>query len=71
MLMAIEQLITIDGLLHDVDEAINRKDFVTAAEGSEGVDNVTDLKLIKVVELQLRSKKNRLLHELSKYFAVQ
>ncbi|KAL7692209.1 putative RZZ complex, subunit Zw10 protein [Plasmopara halstedii] len=84
MLMAIEQLITIDGLLHDVDEAINRKDFVTAAEGVvEGeklvhdllkeevkeVDNVTDLKLIKVVELQLRSKKNRLLHELSKYFA--
>ncbi|KAK1944842.1 Centromere/kinetochore protein zw10 [Phytophthora citrophthora] len=84
MLTLIEQLTEMDRLLGDVDEAIDQQRFVAAAEGVADVErlvhelaeaekgeggNTDDRKIIRVVKLQLLSKKNHLLNQLSKYFA--
>ncbi|KAG2790458.1 hypothetical protein PC129_g3098 [Phytophthora cactorum] len=84
MLALIEQLTEMDRLLGDVDEAIGHQRFVAAAEGVAEVEslvyelvnvekgeggNVDDRKIIRVVKLQLLSKKNRLLNQLTKYFS--
>ncbi|KAF1776020.1 RZZ complex, subunit Zw10 [Phytophthora cactorum] len=80
MLALIEQLTEMDRLLGDVDEAIGHQRFVAAAEGVAEVEslvyelvnvekgeggNVDDRKIIRVVKLQLLSKKNRLLNQLT------
>ncbi|CAH0478368.1 unnamed protein product [Peronospora belbahrii] len=84
MLTLIEQLAKIDRLLRDVDEAIERHSFVAAAEGvvkmdrlvkelemAEKVDegNADDTKIIRVVKLQVLSKKNWLLNQLTRYIS--
>ncbi|OWZ18738.1 hypothetical protein PHMEG_0007123 [Phytophthora megakarya] len=83
MLTLIEQLTEIDRLLGDVDEAVDHQRFVAAAEGVAQVerlikeladaekreDNGDDKSIIRVVKLQLLSKKNRLLSQLTRYFA--
>ncbi|KUF86122.1 Phage/plasmid primase [Phytophthora nicotianae] len=84
MLALIEQLTEMDRLLGDVDEAIDHQCFVAAAEGVAEVErlvnelaksengqggNVDDKKIIRVVKLQLLSKKNRLLNQLTRYFS--
>ncbi|KAG6974102.1 hypothetical protein JG688_00003229, partial [Phytophthora aleatoria] len=84
MLALIEQLTEMDRLLGDVDEAIGHQRFVAAAEGVAEVEslvyelvnvekgeggNVDDRKIIRVVKLQLLSKKNRLLNQLTRYFS--
>ncbi|KAG1710704.1 hypothetical protein DVH05_013432 [Phytophthora capsici] len=84
MLALIEQLTEMDRLLGDVDEAIEQQRFVAAAEGVADVErlvqelaeagegergNVDDRKIIRVVKLQLLSKKNHLLNQLTRYFA--
>ncbi|KAG6576554.1 Centromere/kinetochore protein zw10 [Phytophthora cinnamomi] len=84
MLTLIEQLTEMDRLLGDVDEAIDQQRFVAAsesvaeverlvrelAEAEQGEDgDVEDRKIIRVVKLQLLSKKNRLLNQLARYFA--
>uniref|UniRef100_H3HAR3 Centromere/kinetochore protein zw10 n=1 Tax=Phytophthora ramorum TaxID=164328 RepID=H3HAR3_PHYRM len=72
MLALIEQLTEMDRLLGDVDEAMGQQHFVAAAEGdlvvAEG-GNVSEKKIVRVVKLQSMSKKNRLLSQLTKYFA--
>ncbi|KAE8985709.1 hypothetical protein PR003_g23087 [Phytophthora rubi] len=84
MLTLIEQLTEMDRLLGDVDEAIDQQRFVAASENVAEVErlvhelaeaeqgeggNVEDRKIIRVVKLQLMSKKNRLLNQLARYFA--
>ncbi|KAF4044792.1 Centromere/kinetochore Zw10 [Phytophthora infestans] len=84
MLTLIEQLTEMDRLLGDVDEAIDNQRFVAAAEGVAEVErlvnelvkaeegeggSVDDRKIIRVVKLQLLSKKNRLLNQLTRYFS--
>ncbi|KAL4087611.1 hypothetical protein PRIC1_013500 [Phytophthora ramorum] len=81
MLALIEQLTEMDRLLGDVDEAMGQQHFVAAAEGVTEVDrllqdlvvaeggNVGEKKIVRVVKLQSMSKKNRLLSQLTKYFA--
>ncbi|KAG3116662.1 hypothetical protein PI124_g5902 [Phytophthora idaei] len=84
MLALIEQLTEMDRLLGDVDEAIDHQRFVAAAEGVAEVESlvyelvnvekgegctVDDRKIIRVVKLQLLSKKNRLLNQLTRYFS--
>ncbi|EGZ15607.1 hypothetical protein PHYSODRAFT_509438, partial [Phytophthora sojae] len=84
MLTLIEQLTEMDRLLGDVDEAIDQQRFVAASENVAEVErlvrelteaeqgeggNVEDRKIIRVVKLQLLSKKNRLLNQLARYFA--
>ncbi|KAL3671363.1 hypothetical protein V7S43_003291 [Phytophthora oleae] len=84
MLTLIEQLTEMDRLLGDVDEAIDQQRFAAAAEGVAEVErlvhelaeaekgeggNVDDRKIVRVVKLQLLSKKNHLLNQLTRYFA--
>ncbi|CAI5714701.1 unnamed protein product [Peronospora destructor] len=84
MLVLIEQLTEMDRLLGDVDESIGHHRFVAAAESIVKVERLVhdlevtekrdgghagDGKIIRVVKLQLLSKKNRLLNELTRYFA--
>ncbi|CAI5715812.1 unnamed protein product [Peronospora farinosa] len=84
MLALIEQLKETDRLLGDVDESIGHHRFVAAAESIVEVEglvhdlevaekrdgvNADGRKLIRVVKLQLLREKNRLLNELTQYFA--
>ncbi|CAI5703414.1 unnamed protein product [Peronospora effusa] len=84
MLALIGQLTETDRLLGDVDESIGHHRFVAAAESIVKVEglvhdleiaekrdgvNADGRKLIRVVKLQLLRKKNRLLNELTQYFA--
>ncbi|GMF36945.1 unnamed protein product [Phytophthora lilii] len=84
MLALIEQLTEMDRLLGEVDEAIDQQRFVAAAEGVAEVERLVqelveaedgdghdaeDKKIIKVVKLQLLRKKNRLIIQLTRYFA--
>ncbi|POM61607.1 hypothetical protein PHPALM_29355 [Phytophthora palmivora] len=82
VLALIEQLTEIDRVLGDVDEAINHQRFVAAAggvaeverlltqlaEAEKGENSRDDKKIIRVVQLQLLNKKNRLLNQLTRYF---
>ena len=83
MLAVIEQLTEVDRLLGDVDESIGQHRFVAAAESIVEVERLVhdikiaekrdggdadDRKIIRVVKLQMLSKKNRLLNELTRYF---
>ncbi|KAF4318218.1 hypothetical protein JM18_002703 [Phytophthora kernoviae] len=84
MLALIEQLTEMDRLLGDVDDAIDSQRFVSAAEGvaemerlvlelieseKENGSNAEDTSIVRVVKMQLLYKKNRLLNQLTRYFA--
>ncbi|KAG7401469.1 Centromere/kinetochore protein zw10 [Phytophthora boehmeriae] len=84
MLALIEQLTEMDRLLGDVDDAMDSQRFVSAAEGIAEVERLVlelvevkkendsgaeDISIIRVMKMQLLNRKNRLLNQLTRYFA--